>query len=134
MAIRQWRILIVDKDANYVASLKPFLEAKLGQILWAKSETQAETILSEEKVDLILLEIMLAEPDSGLRWCRKLKANGKFDSVPVVVLSGADERFGLELKSKLDEEGYCSAEGFLDKSTQPSEIAAYLAKFLRFHS
>jgi response regulator RpfG family c-di-GMP phosphodiesterase len=133
MAHRQWQILIVDSDADYVASLMPFLEAKLGRVLWAKSQRQAQTILDKENIDLILLEIMLAEPDSGLRWCRELKVDGRFDSVPVLLLSCADERFGLDLKNKLSEEGYCPAEGFLDKSTQPVEIVTHLEKFLRSH-
>ena len=133
MARGRWQILIVDEDADYVASLKPFLEAKLGQVLWAKSEREAETILARERIDLILLEIMLAEPDSGLRWCRDLKSDGRFDSAPIFLLSCADERFGLDLKNKLDEVGYCPAEGFLDKSTQPAEITTHLAKFLRSH-
>jgi len=133
MARRQWEILIVDKDADYVASLKPFLEAKLGRVLWAKSQRQAQTILSKEEIDLILLEIMLAEPDGGLRWCRELKADGRFDSVPVFLLSCVDERFSLGLKNKLSEKGYCPAEGFLDKSTQPGEIVTHLEKFLRSH-
>ena len=133
MARRQWRILILDKDADYVVSLKPFLEAKLGRVLWAKSEKQAQTILDKEDIDLILLEIMLGEPDGGLRWCRQLKADGRLDSVPVFLLSCVDERFGLDLKNKLGEKGYCPAEGFLDKATQPAEITAYLEKFLRSH-
>ncbi|NIA06289.1 MAG: response regulator [Actinobacteria bacterium] len=133
MARRQWRILIVDKDTDYVVSLKPFLEAKLGRVLWAKSERQAQAILDKEEIDLILLEIMLAEPDGGLRWCRNLKADGRFDSVPVFLLSCVDERFSLGLKNKLGENGYCPAEGFLDKSTQPAEIVTHLEKFLRSH-
>jgi len=131
MAGRERQILIVDNDADYVASSKPFLEAKLGRVLWAKSEIQAERILAKIKVDLILLEVMLAEPDSGLRWCRKLKASGRFDTVPVFLLTSVDERFGLDLKNKLNEVGYCPAQGFLDKGTQPAEIAAHLETFLR---
>ena len=131
MAHRQWQILIVDSDADYVASLMPFLEAKLGRVLWAKSQRQAQTILDKENIDLILLEIMLAEPDSGLRWCRELRAAGRFDAVPIFLLTSADERFGLDLKSKLGEDGYCPAQGFLDKSMQPAEIAAHVEKFLR---
>ena len=133
MARRQWQILILDKDADYVASLKPFLEAKLGQVLWAESERQARAILDKEEIDLILLEIMLAQPDGGVRWCRDLKADGRFDSVPVFMLSCVDERFGLDLKNKLGERGYCPAEGFLDKSMQPVEIVTHLEKFLRSH-
>lgn len=131
MARRQWQILIVDNDADYVASVKPFLEAKLGRVLWAKSENQAERILAKDKIDLILLEVMLAEPDSGLRWCRSLRKNERFDTVPIFLLTSADERFGLDLKSKLKESGYCPAQGFLDKARQPAEIAGLLEKFLR---
>ena len=131
MAHRQWQILIVDNDADYVASSKPFLEAKLGRVLWAKSEQQAERILAKGKIDLILLEVVLAEPDSGLRWCREIKATGRFYTVPIFLLTSVDERFGLDLKNKLNEVGYCPAQGFLDKGTQPAEIAAHLEKFLR---
>ena len=122
---------MVDNDADYVASSKPFLEAKLGRVLWAKSQGQAEKVLANGKTDLILLEVMLTEPDSGLRWCRELRAAGRFDDVPIFLLTSADERFGLDLKSKLREDRYCPAQGFLDKAMQPAEIAAHLEKFLR---
>ena len=131
MARRQWQILMVDGDENYVSSVKPFLESKLGRVFWAKSERQAEEVLAKEEIDLILLEIMLAEADSGLHWCRHLRKNERFDTVPIFLLSSADERFGLDLKSKLKESGYCPAQGFLDKARQPAEIAGLLEKFLR---
>ncbi len=131
MARRKWNILMVDNDADYAASLKAFLEAQLGRILWAKTPGQAESVLADEKIDLLLLDIMLDEPDAGLRWARELKAADRLDSLPVFILSAADERFGLDLKSKLAEPGYCPARGFLDKGTPPTEIAGHLQKFLR---
>ena len=122
---------MVDDDADYAGSLKPFLEVRLGQILWAKTASQAEKILDEEKIDLLLLEIMLDEPDGGLRWLRELKAAGRLEGLGVFILSAADERFGLDLKSRLDDPEYCGARGFLDKGSGPSEIAEKLEKFLR---
>ena len=131
MPTANWQILLLDPDADYAQSLKPFLEAKIGRLLWADSEQQAEKILAEKKIDLLVLEIILAEPDAGLRFCRKIKADQRFADLPVFILSSADERFGLNLKSKLDEPGYCPAKGFLDKATQPPQIAECLQKFLR---
>ena len=131
MARRNWTILMLDDDANYAASLKPFLEAQLGRVLWAETPGQAESLLDDEKIDLLLLDIILDEPDTGLRWCRELEAAGKLEALPVFILSAADERFGLNLKGKLAEPGYCPARGFLDKLTPPAEIAAHLEKFLR---
>ena len=122
---------MVDDDADYAGSLKPFLEARLGRILWAKTPSQAEKILDEEKIDLLLLDIMLDEPDAGLRWAREVEAAGRLEGLAVFILSAADECFGLDLKSRLDEPGYCPARGFLDKGSGPSEIAEKLEKFLR---
>ena len=131
MARRKWNILILDDDADYAASHKPFLEARLGHIFCAKTPSQAENILADEEIDLLLLDIMLDEPDTGLRWARELEAAGRLGTAAVFILSAADERFGLDLKSKLDEPHYCPARGFLDKGTGPSEIATRLEKFLR---
>ncbi len=131
MPRRTWNILILDDDADYAASLKPFLEAQLGRILWAKTTSQAEKILADEKVDLLLLDIMLDEPDAGLRWLRQLKEAARLDDLPVFILSAADERFGLDLKSRIGDPGYCRARGFLDKGSEPGEIASQLEKFLR---
>jgi hypothetical protein len=52
MARRKWTILMVDDDADYAASLKPFFETQLGRVLWARTPSQAEKILSTEKIDL----------------------------------------------------------------------------------
>lgn len=122
---------MVDRDSDYAASLKPFLEAKLGQVHWAESEKQAEKILAEQNINLLLLDVMLSEPDSGLRWCRRLRNSDEFAELPIFLLSSVDERFGLNLKSKLAEPGYCPVQGFFDKSDQPSEIVSRLEKFFR---
>ena len=74
---------------------------------------------------------MLDEPDAGLRWLRQLKAAARLDALPVFILSAADERFGLDLKSRLGDPGYCRARGFLAKGSEPREIAAQLEKFVR---
>lgn len=131
MAEDKWQILLLDDDPDYASSLMPFLQAKLGAVFWAKSENLAEQILERQKIDLLVLDIMLAHPDAGLRWCRNLKTSGRFTALPVFILSSVDERFGLGIKHKLSEPGYGWAGGFLDKATPPAEIAAHLEKFLR---
>ena len=124
-------ILIVDTDADYVASLKPFLQSSFGNISWAKSIKQAESILSTQPIDLILLETILDQPDAGLQWCRQLQTSKRFDTTAVFILSSADEQFHLDLKGKLKDPGYCPAADFWDKATPPATIVERLEKYLR---
>ena len=127
----KWQILMLDQDSHYAASLTPFLQARLGQIHYAAAEVEAEEILKTRQIDLLLMDVMLSEPDSGLRFCRRIIARDKFADLPVLFLSSADERFGLNIRSRLTEPGYCPAHGFLDKSAQPSQIADHLERFLK---
>ena len=127
----KWQILMLDQDSHYAASLSPFLQARLGHIYHASSEAQAVEILNTQQIDLLLLDVMLSEPDGGLRFCRRIKAGNGFVNLPVFFLSSADERFGLNIKDRLTEPEYCPAQGFLDKSAQPSQISEQLEKFLK---
>lgn len=134
MAKPNSHILMVDTDADYVASLKPFLQSRFAQISWAKSIKQAQNILSTQPIDLILLETMLDQADAGLQWCRQLHESQRFDTSAIFILSSADEQFGLELKNKLKEPHYCPAAGFWDKATPPATIVERLEKYLRSRS
>ncbi len=127
----KWQILMLDQDSHYAASLTPFLQVRLGCIHHAPTEARAEEILNAQQIDLLLLDVMLSEPDGGLRFCRSIKARKGFANLPVFFLSSADERFGLNIKDRLTESHYCPAQGFLDKSAQPSQIAERLEKFLK---
>lgn len=122
---------MLDQDRHYAASLTPFLQARLGRIHYAPTEIEAEEILNTKQIDLLLLDVMLSEPDSGLRFCRRIKDRNEFADLPVLFLSSADERFALNIRSRLTEPGYCPAHGFLHKSAQPSQIADHLEKFLK---
>jgi DNA-binding response OmpR family regulator len=80
------KILIVDDIPDTVQLLKDWLESHDYDALGVTSSLKALEVAEEEKPDLILLDIMMPKMD-GMETCRRLKANPKTASIPVVIVT-----------------------------------------------
>ncbi len=76
-------VLIVDDEAGIVALLRDFLEAEGFAVLSARSDTEALTVLAQQPVDCVVLDIMLPGL-SGFELCRQIRAAS---DVPLLFLS-----------------------------------------------
>jgi len=94
------RILIVEDDKNISKLIKYNLEKEGYKCRASFDGENALKILEGEKVDLIILDIMLPGMD-GLEVCRKIKGNKPISSIPIVVLTAkgeeVDKIVGFEL-------------------------------------
>ena len=93
-------VLIVDDMATNLEVLSKLLKTDY-HVKVAKSGQKAlEIANSDDKPDLILLDIEMPEMD-GYEVCRQLKSNPSTNSIPVIFLtardSQSDEEFGLNL-------------------------------------
>lgn len=93
-------ILVVDDDPTTRLLLDRFLSEEGYTIVSAADGPQALDELSRVRPDLILLDVVMPEPD-GFEVCRRLKRNPKTRLTPVVLVTGlaatAHERVrGLE--------------------------------------
>jgi DNA-binding response OmpR family regulator len=80
------KILIVDDEPLTVEMLSTFLNLSGHDPIGALSNSQTWDKLAYEEPDAILLDIML--PDgNGLEICKQLRANPKWASVPVIIIS-----------------------------------------------
>ena len=84
------RILIVEDEPDIRATLEynlhreNYLTDSVGTI------SEAEKILKETEISIILLDLML--PDgSGLDLCRKLKSEKESNSIPIIILTAKDD-------------------------------------------
>ncbi len=80
------RILIVDDDPRNVYSLAAVLEEYNAHIIEADNGKTALRKLDEEKVDLILMDIMMPEMD-GYEAIKKIRDNNKYRKIPIIVLT-----------------------------------------------
>ena len=60
------------------------------QIKFAKSESEAEKVLIENEIDVILLDLLLEEGD-GYHLCKKIKNNPTWSNIPILIVSSKSE-------------------------------------------
>jgi len=77
------RILVVDDEIEIVRALQRSLTAYGYNVLTAESGEEAVVMMSQQKPDLVLLDLMLPGI-SGLEVCRQVRA---VSNVPIIVLS-----------------------------------------------
>src|SRR3989338_1736333 len=94
------KILVIEDEANLVEVLKFNLEKENYGVLTASKGVDGLNKARKEKVDLILLDLMLPEMD-GLEICKVLKQNEKTNHIPIIMLTAkaeeTDKIVGLEL-------------------------------------
>ena len=81
------RVLIVD-DEPYLLRILSFKLRREGyETLESGSAEQAECLIGEHSVDLIILDVALATPTNGFDLAAKLQRNAKTRHIPVIMLT-----------------------------------------------
>lgn len=97
MPLNNVPILLVEDDTEISAPLAQFLRGKGYRLRVAGSAEQALELLAQERVELVLLDVMLPGMD-GLELCRRLRASGGPRIIMLTALAEAtDKVIGLEL-------------------------------------
>jgi DNA-binding response OmpR family regulator len=114
-------ILVTDDDPQIRALLEEYLAENGLRVSVASSGKEMSKILTDEAIDLIVLDLRLAGED-GLAIARALRDQS---AIPIVMLTGvrdeADRIMGLEL----------GADDYLTKPFSPRELLARIRTVLR---
>ena len=92
----QGRILIVDDDANTLEILRRWLAREGYTTVSADNGPACLEALSKERVDVIVLDVMMPGMD-GLEVCERLRDNPSWRSIPVMLLTAKDD---IETRSR----------------------------------
>ncbi len=98
-------VLIVEDDELLGRTLCNYCKKAGHGVFWAKKAEDVFDALLEQKVELILLDIMLPGVD-GFEILKKLKAEEKYKNIPVVMLSNLSESTQIEKAMKLGAKDY----------------------------
>ena len=114
-------ILVVDDNREIVYSISELLKYEGYQVVKAYDGMEALEALEREKIDLILLDVMMPKMN-GLSALMKLRERSK---IPVIILSAkteeSDKVSGLVL----------GADDYVEKPYQPAELTARVKAHLR---
>lgn len=84
------RVLVVDDIPANVKLLEARLSAEYFDILTAFCGEDALAVLARERVDVVLLDVMMPGID-GFEVCRRIKSNPKTHHIPVIMVTALDQ-------------------------------------------
>ena len=114
-------ILLVEDDRSIVTNLTEFLTGEGFCITSASGQTAALEILSEKQIDLVLLDVSLAE-GNGFSACSAIKAQYQ---MPVIFLTASGDEFSTVTGFDL------GADDYIAKPFRPRELISRIKNVLR---
>lgn len=115
------KVLLVEDDKNIVLNLTEFLNSEGYIVSNVSGQTAAMDFLSEESVDLVLLDVSLKE-GNGFATCKAIKA--EYD-IPVIFLTASGDEFSTVTGFDL------GADDYIPKPFRPRELVSRIKNVLR---
>lgn len=89
------KILIVDDDPDMVAAGRMVLEKEGYEVSSAPNVVEGLRAVEEYDPDLLILDVMMEEPDDGLRLARDLRRKGH--TLPILMLTSVNQALGIHI-------------------------------------
>ena len=115
------KILLVEDDKDIVSNLTEFLNNEGYAVKSVSGQTAALNLLAGEAVDMVLLDVGLAE-GNGFATCKAIKAD--YD-IPVIFLTASGDEFSTVTGFDL------GADDYIPKPFRPRELASRIKNVLR---
>jgi CheY-like chemotaxis protein len=122
-------ILVVDDDPDIVESTRVVLESAGYRVTSAANAAEAVSCIERQVPDLILLDIMMAEPTEGFHLSYKLRDDPLYAKIPIIIVSGISGKTGFNFSREKDTD-YVKADDFLDKPVSPQTLLSKIATLL----
>ena len=120
MTDKELQLLVVDDDAEIRDLLAHYLARENFRVITTGDGRKVERILSEQRIHLVLLDLMIPGED-GLSVCRRIRAHS---AVPIIMLTAKGEEIdriiGLEM----------GADDYVSKPFNPRELVARIKAVL----
>jgi len=119
------KILIVDDDPDMVEATRIVLERDGYTVVNAPNLEEGLQKLAETDPDLLILDVMMEEPDDGLRFARQVRRTG--NKLPILMLTSVNRAMGLQIGK--DEE-MVPVDEFVEKPVDPATLSAKVKALL----
>jgi CheY-like chemotaxis protein len=118
----QDRILIIDDDPSFLEITGAILKRFGYDVLTADNVTDGQRFIETEHPDLLILDIMMATMDEGLRFAVKLRQNEKLRRLPIIIISAqpdTEKGYSRDLDEDMD---WIAADMFMEKPVDPQAL------------
>jgi len=119
------KILIVDDDQDFVEAVKTVLEAGKYRVSAAYSRETGMAAVKNENPDLMILDVMMEQPDDGFAMAHDLRKTGF--KKPILMLSSVGTVSGMTFDKDSDMN---PVDAFEEKPIKPERLLAKVKELL----
>lgn len=120
------KILIIDDDQDFVSAVAIVLESTGFQVAKAYSRSTGMEAFQQEKPDLIILDVMMQEPDDGFVMAQDIKKVAP--SIPIMMLTSVGQVTGMEFDRDAD---MVPVDAFEQKPIMPARLVERIRELLK---
>ena len=124
-------ILVIDDDEDIRLAVGALLESKGYAVETAATKEEGLDKFISVKPDLAILDVMMTSWQDGFELSRQLKKDPELKNIPILMLTGVENKTGFEFKSAAGDQEWLPVEGFLDKPVEPEVLLAEVEKLLK---
>jgi DNA-binding response OmpR family regulator len=125
------KILIIDDDADLLASTKLFLQTHNYEVATAINTKTGLQILNSFKPDLVILDIIMDSNLEGFNFLNDLKSDDSLKKIPVVMNTSMAQAIGVNMRSVIEEADNFPGTRFVEKSGDWDELLKAVEELLK---
>ncbi|HOT97669.1 MAG TPA: response regulator [bacterium] len=123
------RILLVDDDPDFVEINRMILEAAEYEVDAADSVARALQMLNEADYDVLVIDLMMEERDSGFTLTYAVRNDERLRHLPILMLTSAQEKTGFSFQFSEDKE-WMKVDDFASKPLKPADLVARIGRLI----
>lgn len=120
------RILVVDDDPDITFAVSLFLKKEGHEIQTAASRAEGMQALASFKPDLMVLDVMMEQPDDGIAMAQELRRTGQM--LPILMLTSVGKVTGMTFDRDND---LVPVDAFFEKPVKPEDLLKKVAELLK---
>jgi CheY-like chemotaxis protein len=124
------KILDIDDDVDVLEARKIVLEQNNFDVVQATNVKVAREILQKEKIDLIILDVMMEKNSDGFNFAQWAKMDEKLKQIPIVMATSVNQRTRFTFDIEKDGD-FLPVEKFLEKPIDPDDLIKTLNGLLK---
>ena len=121
------KIAIIDDDPDIVDASSLVLQSKGYNVITAYNPTDGYKIVMEENPDLIILDVMMIEPDDGFFLAQKFRKMNI--DTPIIMYTSVSKSLGMEFGPSQ----IVPVDEFVEKPVSPETLVDKVEKLLAMH-
>ncbi len=119
------KILIIDDDPDITQACKLVLEKHGHEVESALSRESGMKVIKEFQPELLVLDVMMDQPDDGIVMARDLRKDGF--TAPILMLTGISKITGLNFDK---DDSLVPVDDFQEKPINPATLVAKIDELL----